>query len=74
MEYIPGGELLEYVKQKGANGLSEIEAKMFFTQLTEAVCYCHNKFIIHRDLKPENVLLTENKQIKVTSPNIIIVN
>ena len=65
MEYIPGGELTEYIKQKGGNGLSELEAKTFFTQLTDAVCYCHNKFVIHRDLKPENVLLTDNKQIKV---------
>lgn len=67
MEYVGGGELCQYIIQKGSNGLSECEARTFFNQLTEAVHYCHNKFVIHRDLKPENVLLTdlETKRIKV---------
>jgi len=65
MEYVPGGELTEYLKQTAE--LSEFEAKIFFSQLTDAICYCFNKFVIHRDLKPENVLLTDNisKNIKV---------
>jgi serine/threonine protein kinase len=67
MEFVAGGELLSYVKAKGPNGLSESESHMFFQQITEAVCYCHNNSIIHRDLKPENILLTstESKQIKI---------
>jgi len=65
MEYIAGGELYKYVKDKG--GLSEIEARKFFSQLTDAVEYCHNQFIIHRDLKPTNILLTDTtkEQIKL---------
>ena len=67
MEHVGGGELLNYVTQKGPYGLTETEARGFFIQLTDAVNYCHNRFVIHRDLKPENILLTdpESKVIKV---------
>ncbi len=69
MEYVAGGEMLQYVEHQGPDGLTEREAHAFFIQLTDAVNYCHNKFVIHRDLKPENVLLTdpETRQIKVPS-------
>jgi serine/threonine protein kinase len=35
-------------------------------QVLEGVCYLHNKNIIHRDLKPDNILLSENKNVKIT--------
>eukprot|EP00826_Nyctotherus_ovalis_P013919 TRINITY_DN13831_c0_g1_i1.p1 TRINITY_DN13831_c0_g1~~TRINITY_DN13831_c0_g1_i1.p1 ORF type:complete len:178 (-),score=37.76 TRINITY_DN13831_c0_g1_i1:437-970(-) len=65
MEYVPGGELYEYVKGKG--GLSEIEARNLFVQLVYTIEYCHNKYIIHRDLKPSNILLadSDNQKIKI---------
>ena len=66
MEYLEGGELGEYVKEKGF--LDENEAKYFFKQLISAICYCHNKKLIHRDLKLENILL-ENKKNKVIKVN-----
>lgn len=57
MEYLDGGELLEYVlKQKL---LPEMTAQHFFKQLTEGVAYCHREKMIHRDLKLENLLLTK---------------
>lgn len=55
MEYLEGGELLEFVKQK--KRLSEPLARTFFKQLVEAMTYCHRKKMIHRDLKLENILL-----------------
>ena len=39
MEYLPAGELFDYVAQKG--GLSEGEARIFFQQIAEAVSHCH---------------------------------
>lgn len=75
MEYIAGGELLKYVNTKGPSGLTESEARTFFQQLADAVCYCHSNFIIHRDLKPENVLLASNesKEIKVIFIGLYII-
>lgn len=59
MEYLQGGELFQYVAERGR--LNEDEARHIFKQIVEAINYCHNKRLIHRDLKLENILLT-NKE------------
>jgi serine/threonine protein kinase len=64
MEIMSGGELFDYVVEKGT--LSEEEASGFIRQITSAMAYMHKMGIIHRDLKPENLLL-KNK-----SPNGIV--
>ena len=69
MEYLEGGELGAYVKEKGF--LSEEETKYFFKQLLSAIYYCHNKKLIHRDLKLENILL-EDKSAKIIKVSVII--
>jgi serine/threonine protein kinase len=56
MEMMNGGELFDYVVEKGT--LSEEEASLFVRKITSAVAHMHNLGIIHRDLKPENLLLT----------------
>jgi len=63
MEYVSGGELYQYVKEK--NGLSEIEARKVFMQLAYTVEYCHNKYIIHRDLKPINILISDTTTLGI---------
>lgn len=69
MEYVGGGDLFKYVKEKKNDGygLKECEVRELFTQIVKAVNYCHNKHIVHRDLKPENILLTDTnpKSIKL---------
>ena len=55
MEYIPGGDLLEFLAKRGR--LTVPEAKVIFRQIADAVLYLHKKGIVHRDLKPENVLI-----------------
>mmetsp|Transcript_25162 Transcript_25162/g.37183 ORF Transcript_25162/g.37183 Transcript_25162/m.37183 type:complete len:449 (-) Transcript_25162:194-1540(-) len=55
MELMEGGELFDYVVQKGT--LTEEEASEIIRQVTSVVQYMHSKNIIHRDLKPENLLL-----------------
>lgn len=55
MELMHGGELFDYVVQKGT--LTEKEASAIVRKVTSAIVYMHSKNIIHRDLKPENLLL-----------------
>lgn len=63
MEYVPGGELFDYIVQRSR--LPEVEARVFFQQIISGVEYCHHHMICHRDLKPENVFLESNKSVKV---------
>lgn len=66
MEMMNGGELFDYVVEKGT--LSEEEASLFVRKITSAVAHMHNNGIIHRDLKPENLLLTskdKNAEVKL---------
>ena len=55
MELMSGGELFDYVVEKGT--LTEEEASVIVKGVVGAVVYMHDKGIIHRDLKPENLLL-----------------
>ncbi|KAG8719868.1 hypothetical protein FRC08_001792 [Ceratobasidium sp. 394] len=63
MEYIDGGELFDYLVERGR--LPVPEALHYFQQIMYAVAYCHRFRIAHRDLKPENILLDRDKNIKV---------
>lgn len=55
MEYLQGGDLRNRIKEKGQ--VSESEALTYFTQISEAVSYCHSQGLIHHDLKLENIML-----------------
>lgn len=50
MELMKGGELFDYVVEKGT--LSEEEASDLVRRLASAIAYMHSMEIIHRDLKP----------------------
>ncbi|KAK2463692.1 hypothetical protein APHAL10511_004443 [Amanita phalloides] len=63
LEYIQGGELFEYLCEKGR--LPVPEALGYFQQIISAVDYCHRFNIAHRDLKPENILLDQDHNIKI---------
>jgi serine/threonine protein kinase len=75
MEVMSGGELFDYVVEKGT--LSEEEASTFIRQITSAIAYMHSRGVIHRDLKPENLLLKSkepNAQIKIIDFGLAKVN
>lgn len=63
MEYVPGGELFDYLVKKGKLGADE--ALHYFQQIISGVDYCHRFNICHRDLKPENLLLDSERNIKI---------
>ena len=58
MEYIRGGRLTDYMKEKKFN-FSEKRAAEIIFELATGVKYLHKYGIIHRDLKPDNIMLTE---------------
>ncbi|OCH90214.1 Pkinase-domain-containing protein [Obba rivulosa] len=62
-ELCSGGELFDYLAEKGR--LGEDETRIIFGQLCLAVAYVHEKGIVHRDLKLENVLLDERCRVKL---------
>lgn len=64
--------VLEYVSGKNLGQLFDVvlgwefEEKMnIICQITEAVCYLHQKNIIHRDLKPSNILISDENVVKI---------
>ncbi|KAK4772136.1 hypothetical protein SAY86_013911 [Trapa natans] len=60
IEYLRGGDLHQYLKEKGA--LSPSTAINFALDIARGMAYLHNEpnVIIHRDLKPRNVLLVNS--------------
>lgn len=44
----------------------EAEALIIFSQICDAVAFCHEHGVIHRDLKPSNVLLDDQRIPKLT--------
>mmetsp|Transcript_36941 Transcript_36941/g.35654 ORF Transcript_36941/g.35654 Transcript_36941/m.35654 type:complete len:101 (+) Transcript_36941:606-908(+) len=57
LELVEGVEL-EEILLKGR--FSEEDARIYFSQLLEALKYLHSKGVCHRDIKPGNILLLEN--------------
>ncbi|UZJ52531.1 hypothetical protein CBS101457_001851 [Exobasidium rhododendri] len=62
-ELCPGGELYDYLVERGI--IPESEARRIFGQLCLAVAYVHDRGIVHRDLKLENVLLDGRCNVKL---------
>ncbi|CAD7947671.1 unnamed protein product [Amoebophrya sp. A120] len=57
LEYINGGSLHYLLKKRTNRRLSEIDARMIFSQVCAGIRYCHERLVVHRDIKLENVLV-----------------
>lgn len=55
MEYVPGGDLLKYLKTNGK--FSEEKCKQLFYQIALGVNTIHKHGILHRDIKLDNIIL-----------------
>jgi len=65
MKLCPYGTLLDVVTDKGK--LSEVEARLLFRQIAEAVRYLHqDAHIIHCDLKLENLVLSSKDSLRLS--------
>lgn len=63
MEFVSGGDLMDFVAAHGSVG--EEAAKEICRQVLEAVKYVHSLGISHRDLKPDNVLVAQDDPVIV---------
>ena len=64
MEYLPGGNLYRYVKNKGP--MSWQESIEVIYQAADALGHAHQRGLVHRDVKPGNLMWDLNGQIKIT--------
>lgn len=65
MEYCSGGEAFDYIVKNGKISEESGQAQSIFSQIVEAVGYCHSHGFVHRDLKLENILLNNDGQVKL---------
>lgn len=64
MEYVPGGNLKEQLRQVRA--LPEEDALAIAVLVANALEAAHVRGIVHRDVKPHNILLAPDGRVKVT--------
>ncbi|KAG5511245.1 hypothetical protein JKF63_07187 [Porcisia hertigi] len=64
MEYMPGGDMISWLCEKG---IFDLESTRFYiAELCAAVASVHNMGFVHRDIKPDNVLFGESGHIKLS--------
>jgi response regulator RpfG family c-di-GMP phosphodiesterase len=63
MEYAPGDDLEEYVKDRGS--LDPTKACDLIHQIACAIAEVHKYKLVHRDIKPSNILITPEEQAKL---------
>jgi serine/threonine-protein kinase len=63
MEYVPGTNLRQIVRDRGR--LSPGEAVAVLDHVLAALAVAHAAGLVHRDVKPENVLVTADGRVKV---------
>jgi len=55
LEWGDGGDMYDHIMRHDG-GLQEKVARRYFSQIVQAIRYCHQLHVVHRDLKPENVV------------------
>lgn len=63
MEFVSGGDLMDFVASNGA--IDESASREIARQILEAMMYVHSKGISHRDLKPDNIMIAQDDPVIV---------
>lgn len=63
MEKIDGPNLRQWMVQQGNHPISEKQAMLWLTQLTDVLHLVHQHHYFHRDIKPENIMLRSSGQL-----------
>ncbi|KAF3201960.1 hypothetical protein TWF191_003209 [Orbilia oligospora] len=63
LEYVSGGDLLQYMTKK--RFLPEKEVARLFKQLITGLSHLHRFSIYHRDLKHENLMMDQHGNVKI---------
>eukprot|EP01113_Clastostelium_recurvatum_P040396 TRINITY_DN6280_c0_g2_i1.p1 TRINITY_DN6280_c0_g2~~TRINITY_DN6280_c0_g2_i1.p1 ORF type:complete len:776 (-),score=234.31 TRINITY_DN6280_c0_g2_i1:73-2400(-) len=64
LEFVPGGDLFDYIRQHERFQLPT--ARFFTAEIVLVFEYLHNQQIVYRDLKPENILIDQRGHVKLT--------
>lgn len=64
MNYVIGGELFTYLRERGR--LGDFTAKIYTAEIILALEHLHHHNIVYRDLKPENILIDKDGHICIT--------
>ena len=64
MEYVKGTDLKRLMQTQGRLDLKFVLD--IVAQIADGLDYAHSKGVVHRDIKPANIILTEDKQAKIT--------
>ena len=63
LEYLPHGELLDYVYING--GFGEDYGRLIMKELLDGLEACHDNGVVHRDIKGENIMLDKDYNVKL---------
>lgn len=70
MEYVDGTDLKGFIRENAPLSLELVVNIM--SQILSAIELAHKHGIIHRDIKPQNILITKDRQVKITDFGIAI--
>ncbi|SEN61081.1 serine/threonine protein kinase [Amphibacillus marinus] len=70
MEYVEGMTLKKFIQHYGP--ISVEESIFIMEQICSAIEHAHDNHIVHRDIKPQNILVSPQKQVKVTDFGIAL--